>query len=77
MGTEVLTIIGLSLTASVVCFFTAMTGSGSGLILVPLLILAGLSPVQAIAVHKFKALWTVVSGLRYWKNRQVLTLDFP
>ncbi len=54
-----------------------MTGSGSGLILVPLLILAGLSPVQAIAVHKFEALWTVVSGFRYWKNKQVLTLDFP
>jgi len=71
-----LTIVGLSLTAAVVCFFTAMTGSGSGLILVPLLILAGLTPVQAIAIHKFEALWTVVSGIRYWKNKQVLTLDF-
>ncbi len=77
MDMQILTIIGLSLTAAVVCFFTAMTGSGSGLILVPLLILAGLSPVQAIAVHKFETLWTVVSGFRYWKNKQVLTLDFP
>lgn len=77
MEIQTLTIIGLSLAAAVVCFFTAMTGSGSGLILVPLLILAGLSPVQAIAVHKFEALWTVVSGIRYWKNKQVLTLDFP
>lgn len=76
MDIQILTIAGLSLTAAIVCFFTAMTGSGSGLILVPLLILAGLSPVQAIAVHKFEALWTVVSGIRYWKNKQVLTLDF-
>ena len=74
---EVLVIIGLSITAAVVGFFAAMVGSGSGLILVPLLILAGLSPVQAIAVHKFEALWTVVSGLRYWKSKQLLTLDFP
>lgn len=77
MPLEFLKILGLSLTAGIVCFFTAMVGSGSGLILVPLLILSGLSPVQAIAVHKFEALWTVVSGLRYWKNKQVLTLDFP
>ncbi len=76
MEIQPLTIVGLSLTAAVVCFFTAMTGSGSGLILVPLLILAGLTPVQAIAIHKFEALWTVVSGIRYWKNKQVLTLDF-
>ena len=77
MVTQILTIAGISMAAAIVCFFTAMTGSGSGLILVPLLILAGLTPVQAIAVHKFEALWTIVSGIRYWKNKQVLTLDFP
>jgi len=77
METEIITIGALSLVAGFVCFFTAMVGSGSGLILVPLLTLSGLSPVQAIAIHKFEALWTVVSGIRYYKNKQVLTLDFP
>ena len=74
---EILMIIALSITALIVCFFTAMVGSGSGLILVPLLILSGLTPVQAIAIHKFEALWTVVSGYRYYKNKQILMLDFP
>lgn len=73
----ILTTVGLSISAAVVCFFTAMTGSGSGLILVPLMILGGLTPVQAIAIHKFEALWTVASGFRYWRSKQVLTLDFP
>lgn len=77
MGSEIAIISGLSLIAGIVCFFTAMVGSGSGLILVPLLTLSGLSPVQAIAIHKFEALWTVVSGIRYYKSKQILPLDFP
>ena len=76
MEIEILKIGILSFISGIVCFFTAMTGAGSGLILVPLLIFSGLSPVQAIAIHKFEALWTVVSGARYYKNKQVLTLDF-
>lgn len=77
MDINITIIAGISLVAGIVCFFTAMAGSGSGLILVPLMILSGLTPVQAIAVHKFEALWTVVSGIRFWKNKQVWMLDFP
>lgn len=78
MEIEIFKIIGLSITAGIVCFFTAMTGSGSGLVLIPLMILSGLTPVQAIAVHKFEAsLWTCASAIRYWKSKQVLMLDFP
>lgn len=66
-----------SIAAAIVCFFTAMTGSGSGLILVPLLTFLGLSPVQAIAIHKFEStLWTTVSACRYVKSKQVHLLDF-
>lgn len=78
MELEIFKIIGLSITAAIVCFFTAMTGSGSGLVLIPLMILSGLTPVQAIAIHKFEAsLWTCASAIRYWKSKQVLILDFP
>lgn len=73
---EFLKILLVSLTATVVCFFTAMTGSGSGLILVPLLTFLGLHPVQAIAIHKFEAtFWTSVSAFRYIKNGQVHRQD--
>ena len=77
MEIEIITIIALSILAGLVCFFTAMTGSGSGLILVPLLILVGLTPIQAIAIHKFEGtLWTVASAIRYYKSKQILSLDF-
>lgn len=62
--------------AAIVCFFTAMTGSGSALILVPLLTFLGLHPVQAVAVHKFEVtFWTATSSFRYWKNGQVRKED--
>ncbi len=73
---EIITIAGLSVVAGFVCFFCAMVGSGSGLILVPLMVLSGLTPVQAIAIHKFEALWTVVSGWRYYKSGNFLKMDF-
>ncbi|MDH5722728.1 MAG: sulfite exporter TauE/SafE family protein [Alphaproteobacteria bacterium] len=76
MAYDILIIGGLSIIASIVCFFCAMAGSGSGLILVPLMILSGLTPVQAIAIHKFEALWTVASGWRYYKNDCFLKTDF-
>lgn len=75
---EILKIFTVSVLAGIVVFFSAMTGTGSGIVLVPLLISFGLSPVQAIAVHKFEAtIWTSISAFRYAKNRQVLFLDFP
>ena len=73
---EVLIIGGLSIAACITCYFCAMAGAGSGLILVPLMILGGLTPVQAIAVHKFEALWTVVSGWRYYKKDAFIKIDF-
>ncbi|MDO8648942.1 MAG: sulfite exporter TauE/SafE family protein [Candidatus Peregrinibacteria bacterium] len=75
---EIIKIAIASFTATIVCFFTAMTGSGSGLILVPLLTFLGLHPVQAIAIHKFEAtFWTCTSAIRYLRNRQVHTQDLP
>lgn len=75
---EVLRIAFASVSAAVICFFAAMTGSGSGLILVPLLSLLGLPTVQAIAIHKFEStLWTSISAMRYIKGKRVLWLDFP
>ncbi len=60
----------------VVCFFTAMTDSGSGLILVPIFTWCGLTPVQAIAAHKFEAtVWTAASAIRYIRSNQVLRTD--
>ncbi|GEM_PF-2310143 len=73
---EIMTIAGLSIVAGFVCFFCAMVGSGSGLILVPLMIISGLTPVQAIAIHKFESLWTVASGWRYYKSGTFLKMDF-
>ncbi|HEY9879288.1 MAG TPA: sulfite exporter TauE/SafE family protein [Leptolyngbyaceae cyanobacterium] len=64
--------------AAGVCFFAAMTGSGSGLIMVPLLTFLGLPMVEAIAIHKFEStLWTTISASRYLRRQQVLFLDFP
>jgi len=61
-----------------ICFFTAMTGTGSGLVLVPLLIAFGVPPVSAIAIHKLEAsVWTTVSAFQFWKKREFYSRDFP
>lgn len=78
LDAEILRIAFASVAAAVVCFFAAMTGSGSGLILVPLFTFLGLPLVEAIAVHKFEStLWTTISASRYLRRQQVLFLDFP
>lgn len=75
---ELWRILVAAIAAAIVCFFAAMTGSGSGLILVPLFTLLGLPTVQAIAIHKFEStLWTTFSASRYIRNQQVFSLDFP
>ena len=68
-----LTYILVSAIASfIACFFSALSGGGAGLILLPILLAVGLPYVNALAAHKMAVAFIGVgSGLRFLKTNNV------
>ncbi|QSX29409.1 TSUP family transporter [Shewanella cyperi] len=65
------TLLALSLVSLVAGFIDAISGGG-GLISLPALMLAGLSPAQALATNKLQALFGKLSSVRYFLKQGLI-----
>lgn len=57
---------------SLLAGFIDAIGGGGGLIILPALLLAGLSPAQALATNKFQAIFGKISSVRYFSKNGLI-----